>query len=410
MKIRIVALALVMALGAAPAALAKDEAPDPIKNALAGLTIGEGIATAEVIIYPILAPEKPAKLDIKPSTWSDKVGYSEPDLPKRRYNVAVANNEPGPLLLLGGTILGGGKRDRVLPQDVLIPAGARVEIRTIAAAPSSDQRKEALPFRLGSALAPPYIRERAEFSPTNTLVPNFVSHFLDFRNDGDKRKSLGAINSSDKLTKLCLPCHESLAKFPMAEGGRVVGIIAAVRGRIRSLELFGDNRLMKAWFEPLLKSQTFAAAAIAVRAKKMRLPLPRTDNADDTMDKLREDAEKLLERVKKARFKEGDTPKNSAGTYWIFRTSNSTRGAAISHEGRMLHMAVFPYEPFENALFGKRVRAPTDESDYGEYAAGELERKGRQGRLTEYEKRLLDRMRKNRAGGGLAPGGGARRR
>ena len=404
MKIRLLALALVLALGA-PAAIAKDNAPDPIKSFLDGLTIGEGIATAEVIIFPVMAAEKPAKLEIRPSTWSENVGFNEPEFPKRRFNVNVANNEPGMLLMLGGTILGGGHRDRVIPQDVLVPAGARVEIETIAAAPSGDHRKEALPFRLGSALAPPYIRERAEFSPTNTLVPNFASHFLDFRNEGDKRKSLSAINASDKLTKLCLPCHEALAKFPVAEGGRVVGVITAVRGRIGSLELFGDNRLLKAWFEPLLKSHTFAAAAIAVKAKKLRVPLPTDDNADQTMEKLQKDAQKLLERVQKARFKEGDTPKNGAGQYWIFRTSNSTRGAATVLDDRLIHMAVFPYEPFENALFGRRVKAPNDESEYGEYGQGELERKARHGRLTEYEKRLLDRMRKNRAGGGLRVGG-----
>ncbi len=412
MKIRLLALALVLALGSAPVALAKDEAPNPVQSFLADLTVGEGVATAEVILFPVMTKEKPAKIDIRPSTWAKNVGFNEPDLPKRRFNVDIANNEPGTLLLLGGTILGGGSRDRVVPQDVLIPAGARVEIESIAAAPSSDHRKEPLPFRLGSALAPPFIRERAEFSPTNTLVPNFVSHFLDFRNEGDKRKSLGAINASEKLTKLCLPCHESLMEFPVAEGGRVVGIITAVRGRIGSLELFGDNRLLRAYFEPLLKSHTFAAAAIAVKAKKLRVPLPTEDNADDTMEKLRGDAEKLLERVQKAKFKEGDTPKNGTGNYWIFRTSNSTRGAATVLDGRMIHMAVFPYEPFESALFRRRVRAPNDESDYGEYGQGELERKGRNGRLTEYEKRLLDRMRKNRAGGGLKVGGlgGARGR
>ncbi len=412
MKIRLFAVALVLALGAAPAAIAKDKEPNPVQKFVDGLTIGEGTATAEVIIFPVLAKEKPEKLSIKPSSWATKVGYSEPDMPKKRYNVGIANNEPGPLLLLGGTILGGGHRDRVVPQDVLIPAGARVEIRTIAAAPSSDHRKEPLPFRHGSALAPPYIRERAEFNPTNTLVPNFASHFLDFRNDGDKRKSLSAINGSDKLMKLCLPCHEALAKFPTADNGRVVGIMTAVRGRISSLELFGDNRLLKAFFEPLLKSHTFAAAAIAVKAKKLRLPLPTAANADDTMEGLREKAQKLLDRVMKAKFKEGDTPKNSSGQAWIFRTSNSTRGAALTDGDRLIHMAVFPYEPFESALFRKRVKAPNDESDYGEYAEGELERKKKHGRLTEYEKRLLDRMRKNRSGtGGLGvvPGVGKKR-
>ena len=198
-----ITMLLLVALLAAPIAGAKEEKkPNFVQSFLAGVELGLGQFTEDLIVFPLIAKEKPERLAIMPNTWAKNIAYIEPDLPKRRFNVGVANNETKPLLLLGGTLLGGGKRDRLVTHDVLVEAGGRVEMRTIVTAPPKDGRKEAVPFRLGSSLAPPYVRERAEFNPTNTLVPSFVSHFLDFRNPDDKRKSLSALNASSELNKL----------------------------------------------------------------------------------------------------------------------------------------------------------------------------------------------------------------
>jgi hypothetical protein len=396
-------LALV-ALLAAPAATAKDEEPNFLQSFLANVELGLGQVEDQIIIFPLIAKEKPERLEIQPNTWAKNFAFSEPDLPKRRFNVGVANNETKPLLVLGGTLLGGGHRDRLVTQDVLIEPGGRVEIETIVTAPPREHRKDPVAFRLGSALAPPYIRERAEFTPTNTLVPNFVSHFLDFRKEDDKRKSLAAINSSDQLNDLCIPCHASLASFPTANGGRVVGLVTAVRGRIRSIEAFGDNRLFKAWFEPLLKSHTFAAAAIAAKAKKLRLDLPGGGNDEKALAEVGAKARKLLASLSEAKFRDGDDVPGSVGETLLLRTSNSTRGVAKGLDGRFVHLAVFPYDPFEHALFSRGIKPPNEpDDDYGE-ADGQAELERRRtggGRLTEYEKRLLRRLRARP--GGIGP-------
>ncbi|MDJ0523457.1 MAG: hypothetical protein QNJ90_15420 [Planctomycetota bacterium] len=393
-------LALI-ALVAAPTALAKDKEPNFVQSFLADVELGLGQFTDELIIFPLIAKEKRERLDIQPNTWAKDLAYSEPELPKKRFNVAVANNETKPLLLLGGTLLGGGRRDRLVTRDVLVAPGGRVEIRTIVTGGPSETRKEAVPFRLGSALAPPYIRERAEFNPTNTLVPSFVSHFLDFRNKGDKRKSLAAINASTQLNQLCIPCHQSLASFPTASGGRVVGLVTAVRGRIRSIEAFGDNRLFKAWFEPLLKSHTFAAAAINAKAKSLRIPEPGKGDPKKALEEVRVKAQRLLDMLAKARYRDDDAPLGSMGESLLLRTSNGTRGVAKGLDGKFVHLAVFPYDPFEHALFSRRIKPPNEPDDgYGEDGVAELQRRGTGGgRLTEYERRLLRRLGGRPAGG-----------
>jgi hypothetical protein len=382
----------VLALSLAPAA-AKDEEPNAVQVALGGLTLGDGQAVDQIVIFPLLAPAGDASgPDVKPNVWASNVGYSEPELPKKRYNVGIANNETSPLFVIGGTVLGGGKRDRMVPNDVIVPVGGRVEMRTIVASARKDTRKEAIPFQTSSSLAPPYLRERAEFNPSNTLVPSFVSHFLDFRNEDDKRESLTAISSSDELNVLCLPCHQSLAEFPTAQGGRVVGMVTAVRGRIRILEVFGSNRLFKAYFAHVLKSQTFASAAIAVRAKRVGLEPPGNGDPEKAVAELRVKAQKILDRLKSAKYRGGDQPAGSAGEYAILRTSDGTRGAAVALDGVFLHAAVFPHDPFEHALFSRNLKPPTpdpDESDLG---------RGRRigGGISPYESRLLRRLGRTR--------------
>jgi hypothetical protein len=341
-----------------------------------------------------MAPETGDGPAVKANVWATKVGIHEPDLPKKRYNVRIANNETQPLLMLGGTILGGGKRDRLVPNDVIVPVGGRVEIRTIVASSSRDQRKEALPFKTSSSLAPPYLRERAEFSPSNTLVPNFVSHFLDFRNEGDNRRSLSAINASEDLNVLCLPCHQSLAEFPLLGGGRVRGVVTAVRGRIRSFELFGSNKLLKAYFAHLLKSHTFAAAAIAVRAKKLGLKEPGNGDPETAVAEMAAKAEKLLAQLKNAKYREGDQPAGSSGEYLLLRTGNSTRGTAVGLDGRLVHAAVFPYDPFEHALFSRNLK-PLEPDSSDDTTSGEPERR-LGGGISPYESRFLRRFRRGR--------------
>jgi hypothetical protein len=404
MKLQTLAVLVALVLVApVPAAAEDEEAPNFLLAFMKDLVLGEGQPARDIIIFPVLAPKKPDALAVKPDVWSSKVAFSEPDFPKRRFNVGVRNNEADPLLVLGGTVLGGGRRDRLVPSDVLVPAGGDVEIRTIVASAPQDSRKDPIPFKIADQTAPPFLRERAEFSPTNTLAPAFVSQFLDFRVEGDKRRSLLAIMDSDQLMSFCIPCHERLSAFPTASGGRVVGFMTAVRGRIRSLEFFGSNRLFKAYFSPLLKSHTFAAAAIALRAKKLNLPVPGKGDPQKALKEARVKAEKLLAQVKRARFRDGDAPKGSMGEYLVLRTPNSTRGTAVALNGRLVHASIHPYEPFENALFRGQLEPPPEGTEYdAEEGIGPLERRAGRGGLTEAERRLLERMRRNRAGiGGL---------
>ncbi len=375
---------------------------------LQSIHLGGGIQANQVTIFPLVSNAAPAPLAVKADTRTKHLSFREPEFPRHRYDLEVMNGEAEPTLLLGGTVVEGGERDRLVPRDVVLPPGQTIEVRTLPAASTDDIRKLPTPFVVSNVLAPPYLQEDALFGAPSNLVPIFVTHFLEFRNTGDERKSLVSINQSDLLAQYCVICQRTLASFPEPKEPQqqVVGGVSAVRGRVQSLVIFGDNALLRAWFEPMLKGHAFAAAAIELRAKKAGIPIPGQDDPDATLATVGEQAQRLLERLMLARYRSDDLDEGELGEALLLRTSDGTRGRAVGLDGRLLHLVVFPHDPFEDALFSRALEPPTEITANPEREGlNELERRGDSGRrLTEAEKRLLERLR-NRAGGGLNAGG-----
>jgi hypothetical protein len=243
--------------------------------------------------------------------------------------------------------------------------------------------------------APPYLRERAISSPSRNLVPTFVSHFLNFRPSADDRLSLAAIDEAPALAKYCVSCQAALATFPDIAGQRVVGFITAVRGRVYSAEVFGDHALLRASFEPLIRAHIYAAAAIELRAKRVAFPLPKSD-ADAVAKATKMAAELLTTLQTKLRYRPFAIPLGTAGQALLFR-AGGTNGYATGYGDRLVHALVFPYDPFEHRLYAKPLLPPDGEKEDEDVDVGELERRADSGRrLTEYERRLLDRIRRRR--------------
>lgn len=399
--------ALVFVVGTpAPEVEAKDKAPNFAQVALKGAVLGEGFLTDQLLLFPIqqfsmdagAGMGESADNDIVLAASSANLKFSEPELPSRRYNVLATNTGAKPILVMGGTVLVGGNRDRLVRRDTIVPANGETEIECLPAASTSDKRKEAEPFRIANMLAPPYLRKKADFGASLNLVPTFVSKFLEFRNEKDQRKSLAAIGESDTLEAYCLACHKSLADFPKSSvGGKVIGVIGAVRGRLQLLVLFPDNEKLQESFESLLKGFTYAAAAIELRAKRAGIPIPGRDDPEETKRVATEAAKKLLASLQKARFK---SEKSANGETFAFRTSNGVRGRATGLNGKLQHLVAFPHDPFESALYRTTLDVPEqgsgDSSNEGPETS--FTRKGA-ARLSEAERRLLRRLRGGRRGG-----------
>jgi hypothetical protein len=388
--------ALLLLVAPRPVSAAGEKDHGWLVQALSGVRLGDGVAVDQLILFPLLAKSDPAPLAVSADHQSSSLVFSEPEFPLRRENVEVVTDGETPVLVLGGGVLVGGRLDRLVARSFILTPGANVEFEALPAEDPRDRRKEPRPFFLrharGGAVAPPFLRERAIFDPSKYMVPIFVSHFLDFRDEKDSRRSLAAIESSATLGTYCEACRRHLAPLVEAAEGNVLGVIIVVRGRIQTLELFGSNALFRSYFDPLLRSHACAAAAIELRAKKIGMPVPGTDDPAKAMKVARRGAESLLQKLgSKVRLRESRIPEGALGQLVLLRTSR-TKGEAIGLEGRLVHAVVFPENPFEEALFSRALEVPQDVAGGGESLGG-LERREDRGSLSAHEKRLLERMR-----------------
>lgn len=411
----VVLVALVLTLGAAPGE-AKDE-KNFVQKVLEWVEVGDPIVTDKITLYPLVIPRALPDVGVVAATDADVVEFTEPDFPRRRYDLGVKNEGDKPVLVIGGTILEGGKRDRLVRQSSIVAPASEAELRTLPASTSSERRKVAVPFNVADSLAPLYLRQQAEFGGSVGTVTGFIARWLDFRMEGDERKSLVAIATSEKLKAFCLPCHQAASRFPKTEGKgpRVIGGVGVIRGRIQGLFLYGNNALVRECFPMMLKGATYPAAAIELRAQKAGIPLP-ASNEDPavTQAKVLKDVNDLLNNLRKATYRKDRLEEGVIGEALLVKTSNSTRGRAIGLNGNLVQFVVFPYDPFKNALYGTAIDVPNPEEmeDPERPGGAEVRRRaampGR--RLTEYEKRLLERLRPNRGGfpGGNPKGGAGR--
>jgi len=365
------------------------------ESMVAALKIGPGIQSEQVILFPLYLDVAPEAIDVHPTGAGDGIAYEEPAKPRTKEGLLVKVG-PKPTLLLGGTVLEGGFRDRMVIRDHIVAAGTTREVETLPASTSKGRRKSPAPFRLVAGLAPPYLREESTSSDARSLIPRFVSHFLEFRTDGDLRESLAAVASTERLGEFCVVCRRAMASWPKAvTGATVVGGIAVVRGRVQCLELYGTNDLLSAYFEPFLRSLSYSAAAVELRAAKAGVPIPGKDVPAKTLEKATVAANELFGRLRQARYNRDASDDAKGNDAFLVSLPEGAKGRAIGHQGRLVHLSVFPDDPFEYALYNQPLD-PLSPEDAESNRAGpaELERREASGqRLTEAEKRLLERLR-----------------
>lgn len=410
---RLLPVAFLAALAVASPLSAEDPAPgDPaavgksLAANLKNLYLAEGLQADQVTLFPIYVLGEEVPLEVVPMVPDAPFNATEPEKSTAIERLRVMNPGPKVALLSGGTVIDGGRRDRVVVRDVLIPPADAREVDVMAASMAADTRKTPVDFKVREFLAPPYIRENLLVSTSKSIVPKFVSHFLDFLPESDKRRSLSAISESDNFSEYCLVCQSSMSAWPTKQGGgTVVGSLAVVRGRVQALEVYATNKFVSEYFEPMLKSLTFPAAALELRAKSLGIKLPKGDEASLKM--ATDAANKMLAELRTATFTPRKQAADAVGISFDVKLKDGTVGDAIALDGRLVHMALFPRDVFEHSLYGKPLE-PLEKEDTGDESdeektvdLGTSERReegsgdGRN-RISDSEKRILERVKPRR--------------
>ena len=241
------------------------------------LTLDEGLRSGAVVVTEeggspgLVRPRRPA-----PGP------YPQPPMPERRgaevNRLMLMNNSDRPLILLAGEIVTGGKQDRVVGKDRIVPAHSEpVDLGVFCVEPHRWVERTAQFGGLGFSMAQPSVRLKAmaekdqqavwnEVAKSRKsvaqLVPAPAARALEATSSYAVTMQNGAVQ--ERVEALAVPIQRSYDKL-MRElrAQKAVGTVVAVNGEIVWADVFASAPLLEKYWPKLIRS--YAAEAVGSR-------------------------------------------------------------------------------------------------------------------------------------------------
>lgn len=181
----------------------------------------------------------------------------------------LTNKSKQPVFLLVGEVILGGKQDRIIGKNTIIPAKSTLEVPVFCVEHGrwNDEGAKG-EFKSAGALAHGRLRAKASFE-NQSEVWSEVADKNDKRkvaNSTDTYRKVaaqqvdGTLESSEKAVKA------ALAKLPEADRKRMVGYAVAINGKVATVDVFTSPALFRKLEAKLLRS--YLTEAVDVKAAK----------------------------------------------------------------------------------------------------------------------------------------------
>jgi hypothetical protein len=240
-----------------------------VANADDFITLDEGLRSRKVVITELGADGRSHALR----------SHRRSDDNAEVNRLAVTNNSGKKLVLIAGEMIVGGKQDRIVGHDCIIEATARpvpidvfcVEHGRWSGSENFGQSRRAASGRGdgigntrtesvtvdGGAIAMPNVREKAQAKKSQSDVWSSVAKTVTVNSVQSETGDLKSVYK-DKQVSHKLNDYERAFndKLPASN---VVGVVAAVNGKIISADVFANHRLFQAYWPKMLKSYALEA-------------------------------------------------------------------------------------------------------------------------------------------------------
>jgi len=229
---------------------------------MARYALAEPISVNNVSIVPVISreniqggPEYATLAEAKKNAWIEIIEEGEEG---EVESLIVKNVGPKPILLLAGELLLGGKQDRVVAKDTIVPTEKEVVVPVYCVEPgrwSGESNK----FSYGDTSVPLRVKEQAMYGGQEEVWSNVRAYNSAAGAPSDGRTTIqkGLFDKEVQAT-----VDRELANVVAALGRQknVVGVIFLIDGKIQTLELFGNDKLFRASQAGLLKGALAEAA------------------------------------------------------------------------------------------------------------------------------------------------------
>ena len=179
----------------------------------------------------------------------------------------VGNQSDKPLLILGGEVVLGGQQDRILGQDTIIPAHEKMRVQVFCV--EHGRWSGARQFSAAQGMADTKIRVRAKYRADQSQVWAEVAKKNAEHGVAPSTGTYRNLAAGDDGRKALGPYRAAIggALGKLGEHDKIVGVVAAVNGRVTSVELFEKPELFAAYRDKLLDSIYMGAADAPVDDK-----------------------------------------------------------------------------------------------------------------------------------------------
>jgi hypothetical protein len=237
------------------------------------LTLDDGIRSGEVVVSESgsVAPLiRPRHGDGRPQrTYGPQVNQ-----------LVLVNNSKRPLILLAGEIVTGGKQDRVIGKDRLIPAESDpVDLGVFCVEPGRWTGPKMSFDTLGSPMAAPAVRARAMVDKDQQKVWSEVRNSqaaiagtlpAPVAAEVNRITSYAGVMQNDEVKQrvdaVAAPIqHDYQSLIKQLRDRHAVGVVVAVDGEIIWADIFASTSLLEKYWPKLVRS--YAAEAVITRTR-----------------------------------------------------------------------------------------------------------------------------------------------
>lgn len=290
-------LAFSLVIASTAFAEAPKKAPPPAKkDPLAGTKMLAPIQIDSLTLTPIIADPsataaatpKADVLVLDEAMASKKVRIKEIE-DESVNNLTFINKSEQPVFIMAGEVIIGGKQDRIIGTNTIIPANTTqtVPVFCVEHGRWDNSSKE---FTTAKALAHGRLRGKASFT-TQSEVWNEVAQTNARKktsNDTDTYRQVAQKQSDGSLKTWQKKVDEALAKVPAEDRARMLGFVVALNGKVATVDMFQSPALFKKLEQKLVKSYVTEAVDI-VAAKDVKPPSPKAvydfmDDADSAKE------------------------------------------------------------------------------------------------------------------------------
>lgn len=299
-----------------------ETADNPVRELGASLAVAEPKTYRNLRIFPLLAENQSGKSFLPIDRAIRRGDLEVKEKGSGEVNTVKVRNNGGSLVFgLSGDMIVGAKQDRMLKEDVLIPAHSGWLELDVYCTEHGRWTTSTGSFGTIGKVVPGQLRARAEQTESQSEVWAGVAEAKSSLGTGAGGTALRGLYDDPKVQEKAQDYVRELMPVPGASA-RTIGVLVAVDDEVLCVDIFASHSLLADMWDKLLNSYAIDAMS---RHGSGRLSL--------------EEARDFVRALEDADIESRSTP--GKGRLYRVTTGQGT-GSALVHDGSVVHLDLFP--------------------------------------------------------------------